>query len=168
MNNELIGQSFLINDFIELDRLVQELIEDLQINDSLYFKNSNQLIVKMDGDLATGKTTFVSRFVRFLDPKIEVQSPTYSFINRYKTSFLEIVHVDLYRLQSDDEVQSIGFWDLFETPFEEPKKIIFIEWATKIPENDWPIQIPCLNLKFEKIAEQSDSHSNQRKIYISI
>lgn len=61
-------------------------------------------------------------------------SPTFSIINQYPCSQKTIYHVDLYRLEDESDIESTGFWDLFR----EEEALIFIEWAEKIPDDQWP------------------------------
>lgn len=87
-------------------------------------------IVIMDGNLGFGKTTFVRIFSRLMDSEDIVSSPSFTLINEYdiilngKESILR--HVDLYRLESEDELDSIGFKDKIRE-----NGITMIEWGSK-------------------------------------
>jgi len=92
-------------------------------------------VVCLDGDLGSGKTTFVKGAARFF--KIEesnVLSPTFTYLNLYPISpkkddccnFFFIAHFDLYRLQ-EEEFLSMGLDEYFQFPY-----ISFIEWPERI------------------------------------
>jgi tRNA threonylcarbamoyladenosine biosynthesis protein TsaE len=97
-------------------------------------KNS---ILLLSGDLGAGKTTSIRYLCEHYGLK-HVQSPTYSIHQRYSASDISIDHFDLYRLQSDDELVSTGFWDLLQSQ----NSLMIIEWFERIPATDW--------LEFEK------------------
>lgn len=94
--------------------------------------SSRQLIL-LDGDLGAGKTTLIQKCVEICGGGVQADSPTFSVINEYETS-PRIFHVDLYRLESAEEIESTGFWDLFS----EESGYIFVEWAYRVEDSDWP------------------------------
>ncbi len=90
-------------------------------------------IVLLDGPLGVGKTQLVKTMVSSMGGQMP-DSPTFSIINQYPCSQKTIYHVDLYRLEDESDIESTGFWDLFR----EEEALIFIEWAEKIPDDQWP------------------------------
>ncbi len=94
---------------------------------------SERQVIGLDGPLGAGKTQFVKTCVEILGGETP-DSPTFSVINTYQGASCPLFHVDLYRLESEVDIESTGFWDLFR----EPKGIIFVEWANKIPAEQWP------------------------------
>ncbi|OYZ23259.1 MAG: tRNA (adenosine(37)-N6)-threonylcarbamoyltransferase complex ATPase subunit type 1 TsaE [Bdellovibrio sp. 28-41-41] len=85
------------------------------------------------GDMGAGKTTFISTLLK--DQGAAVSSPTFALHNTYKAFGLSIVHVDLYRLHSSEEVDSSGFWDLFA----DPDSAILTEWVERISIDEIPL-----------------------------
>lgn len=87
-------------------------------------------IVIMEGNLGFGKTTFVRILSRLLESDNIVSSPSFTLINEYdiilngKESTLR--HVDLYRLDSKEELDDIGFKDKIKE-----NGITIIEWGNK-------------------------------------
>ena len=87
-------------------------------------------IVIMEGNLGFGKTTFVRILSRLLESYNIVSSPSFTLINEYdiilngKESILR--HVDLYRLDSKEELDDIGFKDKIKE-----NGITIIEWGNK-------------------------------------
>lgn len=100
-------------------------------------------LILLDGPMASGKTTFVSELVSLLGGN-DVTSPTYSIHQSYTYKNGEIDHIDLYRLKSDEDLESTGFWDLFE----KKKGIIIVEWASRLDGEWWPKDWEIYQLHF--------------------
>lgn len=87
-------------------------------------------IIIMEGNLGFGKTTFVRVLSRFLESDDIVSSPSFTLINEYdimlkgRESILR--HVDLYRLENEEELDNIGFKDKIRE-----NGITMIEWGSK-------------------------------------
>jgi tRNA threonylcarbamoyladenosine biosynthesis protein TsaE len=100
----------------------------------------NQPVVALKGDLGTGKTTFVKAVCRQLQVIDDVSSPTFSIINTYLTKSQQVIHhIDLYRLESHEELVQIGIDDYLHSG-----DLVFIEW----PELIEPI-LPINTVKVE-------------------
>ena len=81
------------------------------------------------GDLGAGKTLFTQGFARGLGVTEEVTSPTFALMNQY-CGRLPVTHFDLYRLEREEELDEIGFYE-----FAEPSGgVVLIEWADKFPD----------------------------------
>lgn len=85
-------------------------------------------IVCLYGDLGSGKTTFTQGFAKALGIKQQVNSPSFLIVRTYELSGRDFYHVDLYRLESIHEMETIGLSELFL----DPKNIVIIEWAEKL------------------------------------
>jgi tRNA threonylcarbamoyladenosine biosynthesis protein TsaE len=81
------------------------------------------------GDLGAGKTTLAKGIVEGLGvaPADEVTSPTYTIIHEYGDP-TRVYHVDLYRLDTEEEVTALGFDELLERD-----ALILIEWGERFP-----------------------------------
>ncbi len=90
--------------------------------------------VGLVGDLGAGKTTLVQGLVGGLDDsgRWAATSPTYSLIQIYDTS-PPVFHMDLYRLEGWDDLESIGYWDIVEGG----EGLACVEWLDRIP-GAWP------------------------------
>lgn len=86
-------------------------------------------VVGLVGDLGAGKTLFVQSLSRTLGVKGAVTSPTFSLMNVYE-GVCPIVHFDLYRLDREEELDDIGFYEYVEA-FE---GIVLVEWPDKFPD----------------------------------
>ena len=104
----------------------------------------------LHGDLGVGKTQFVQFVVEALGGEGS-HSPTFSVINEYPCEQFKVTHVDLYRLESGDDLESVGFWDLFS----ELNQVIFIEWASRLNKDDFPMDWKCQEVRIEKLSGTS-------------
>ncbi len=90
---------------------------------------STGTVICLYGDLGAGKTFFVKNLAKGLGINEEVTSPTFNIMNVYDGK-LPLYHFDLYRLEQEQELDDIGFFDYVE----EPDGIVVIEWADKFGE----------------------------------
>ncbi len=94
---------------------VWKVIEKLQNS----IKNQN-IIVLLQGDLGSGKTTFVKEYVKYIGIKDEVTSPTFSLQSVYGD---KIFHYDVYN-KTLNEFLALGLFEEFEK-----KGVHFVEWG---------------------------------------
>lgn len=102
---------------------------------------SNGNTIVLTGDLGSGKTKFVEGFLSYYGLENEISSPTFTIVNEYNTSNVNIYHFDVYRLESEDEFYAIGGDEYFS------KGICIIEWGELI-KNCLPNSY--INISFEK------------------
>lgn len=81
--------------------------------------------IAMYGDLGAGKTAFIRGLCSKLVPNAQVCSPTYSVVNEYQGQELTVYHMDAYRISSEDDLESIGFYDYKDA-------VIACEWCENI------------------------------------
>jgi tRNA threonylcarbamoyladenosine biosynthesis protein TsaE len=74
--------------------------------------------------MGSGKTTLIAALCKQLGVIDPVNSPTFSIVNEYKGTHCDVLHFDLYRLKSDEELIQIGF----EEYLYRPNTYVFIEW----------------------------------------
>lgn len=84
--------------------------------------------VALYGDLGVGKTAFVRGFASVFSPSAAVRSPTFSLVHEYRGKGRDLFHFDMYRIDSEDDLLSIGFYDYWDRP-----GICLVEWSEKIP-----------------------------------
>ena len=72
-------------------------------------------LICLSGDLGVGKTVLARSCIRYLanDEECEVPSPTYNLFHSYETE-LPIAHFDLYRLESPDELEELGWQEALD------------------------------------------------------
>ena len=88
-------------------------------------------VVSLYGELGAGKTNFVKGICDYFDVDEMITSPTFTIINQYNGTKddenIIILHIDLYRMKSEAELNSIGFHEILESD----DAIKIIEWAEK-------------------------------------
>ncbi len=69
----------------------------------------------LEGQLGAGKTTFVKQIVSWLWGDADlVQSPTYTYLNTYQTPQWTVVHIDMYRLEDEDNARRKWIFDAID------------------------------------------------------
>lgn len=84
---------------------------------------NNYTIFLFEGDMGSGKTTLIKQIVKDIGISENVKSPTFSLVNEYIENDLIIFHFDLYRINKEKELDSIGFYEYLDSG-----KLCFIEW----------------------------------------
>ena len=83
-------------------------------------------VISLTGELGAGKTVFVQGLASAAGVEERVTSPTFTLVHEYKGRY-PLVHLDIYRLDSFQEVLDLGFEELLD-----PNAIIAIEWGEAI------------------------------------
>ncbi len=140
-------------------------------------------VVLLQGDLGAGKTTLTRGVAAGLGvaPGI-VSSPTFVIMNQYPIqraepghgSVRELVHVDAYRLQSAEDLESVG-WDraFDESGAARPEVVVIVEWPEKIAGAFRPANCARVRLEAEGLGTGKDSGpreglSTVRRITVSL
>jgi tRNA threonylcarbamoyladenosine biosynthesis protein TsaE len=85
-------------------------------------------VVAMYGDLGAGKTAFVRGMARGMGLTCRVSSPTFTIVNEYEGE-RELIHFDMYRLESADELFDIGWEDYLGRG-----AVCAVEWSEKVED----------------------------------
>ena len=85
-------------------------------------------VIAMYGDLGAGKTAFVRGLARGMGLSCRVSSPTFTIVNEY-IGERELIHFDMYRLDSADELFDIGWEDYLARG-----AVCAVEWSEKVEE----------------------------------
>ncbi len=100
----------------------------------------NGLVLHLSGELGAGKTTVVRGLVAALGFAGRAQSPSYSLVEPYTISSLNLYHFDLYRIAEEREWLSSGFPDYFG-----PDALCVVEWperaAGALPRPDLSVRL---------------------------
>jgi tRNA threonylcarbamoyladenosine biosynthesis protein TsaE len=84
------------------------------------------LVIGLSGDLGAGKTELVKGFARGLNITERVHSPTFALVNIYKGGRLPLFHIDLYRLETPEQIMAAGLEEYLE-----PAGVTVIEWIDR-------------------------------------
>jgi len=102
-------------------------------------------LILLDGDLGTGKTHFVKGFSEGLGSHNQVTSPTFSIAHFYETAGMDLLHIDLYRIDTIGDFHDLALTDYF------PQTIVMIEWGAKFSAHfDEFVQLTFGYVKNEK------------------
>lgn len=83
--------------------------------------------IALYGDLGVGKTAFVRGLASVLSPGAAVRSPTFALVNEYRRGAIPVFHFDMYRIEDEDALESIGFYDYLD------RGLCVVEWSENIP-----------------------------------
>ncbi|MBM3840095.1 MAG: tRNA (adenosine(37)-N6)-threonylcarbamoyltransferase complex ATPase subunit type 1 TsaE [Verrucomicrobia bacterium] len=83
-------------------------------------------VIGLSGELGAGKTQFVKGLARGLGIKERVHSPTFALLNIYDRGRLPLFHLDLYRLESQDQIVNAGLEEYFS-----PRGVSVVEWIER-------------------------------------
>ena len=99
-----------------------------ELADKILSSSESPRFIALEGDIGVGKTVFVRGFVSVLVPGAAVRSPTFALVNEYRAKPRSLFHFDMYRIEDEDDLYSIGFYDYLDR-----KGICLVEWSEKIP-----------------------------------
>lgn len=103
----------------DLENLAHKLIREA---------GSNRVII-FNGEMGSGKTTFIKVVGHLLGVEEGMSSPTFSIVNEYETaSGNKVYHFDFYRLKNESEAYDIGTEEYFDSG-----NYCFVEWPDKVP-----------------------------------
>ncbi len=159
--------AYKISEYISLSYLRPGNLKADNLSGNVLF---NPCIIALNGDLGSGKTTFVRYLLESFGYEGFVKSPTYSLVEVYelkdvykpdiKAHFnpvelnnINIYHWDWYRLADSSEVEFLGFSELVST-----NSLHLIEWAKLFPEM---LDFPHISIEF---TFNSDEKNNTDKI----
>ncbi|MDT8070797.1 MAG: tRNA (adenosine(37)-N6)-threonylcarbamoyltransferase complex ATPase subunit type 1 TsaE [Terriglobia bacterium] len=113
-------------------------------------------IVLLRGDLGAGKTTLVKGIAEAFRAAAQedVTSPTFTLIHEYRGPERTLYHIDLYRIDTERELATLGLEDLIN----EDGAILLIEWGEKFERLR---KLRDLEIRLERTGDTS------RKISVS-
>ena len=103
--------------------------ETLEIGRTIGAKCKSGTVVSLRGSLGAGKTVIAKGVAEALGIKDAIVSPTFTLIQEYQGTKLQLFHMDLYRLSGTDEFEMIGGEEMLYG-----KAVVLIEWSEKIEE----------------------------------
>ena len=103
-------------------------LETEEIGQKLAEKLPGGSVVAMYGDLGAGKTAFVRGMAKGMGLSCRVSSPTFTIVNEYLGE-RELIHFDMYRLSSADELFDIGWEDYLSR-----NAVCAVEWSENVQD----------------------------------
>ena len=112
-------------------------------------------LVVLRGDLGAGKTTLVKGIAEGFEAasQEDVTSPTFTLIHEYSGPSATLYHIDLYRVDTQRELETLGLDDLMSE-----HSVLLIEWGEKFErfQNERDVEIVL-----ERVSE------NERRIKVN-
>lgn len=99
------------------------------------------LVLALRGELGAGKSVLARAVARGAGVAGSLPSPTFNLLYRYRGDRgIDVVHLDLYRLEDPQEVWELGWQELGDGP-----EIVLIEWPERaealLPPDRWDIYL---------------------------
>lgn len=97
------------------------------ISEKIRPQTEGAMIVALQGDLGSGKTSFTQAICRELGVTENVTSPTFVLEKFYKIvhpDFDQLVHIDAYRLANGEELTTLGWSEVIKNN----RTVVFLEW----------------------------------------
>lgn len=112
-------------------------------------------LVLLRGDLGAGKTTLVKGIAEAFEAasRDDVTSPTFTLIHEYRGPRAKLYHIDLYRIDTERELETLGLDDL-----RGEDSVLLIEWGEKFPRL---VRERDVEIALERVGESG------RKIWVT-
>lgn len=98
------------------------------------------LIITLTGELGAGKTTLAKAICSGYGVTEEITSPTYTLVNQYASERSPVYHIDLYRLDSPEQLTNLGWDEIIDS-----HSLVLVEWpergGERIPADHLPIDL---------------------------
>jgi tRNA threonylcarbamoyladenosine biosynthesis protein TsaE len=115
------------------------------------------LVIGLSGDLGVGKTVFVKGLAIGLGIAEKISSPTFSLVNEYQSGRLPLFHLDLYRLDTRQQIISAGLEEyLFQS-----RGVTVAEWIERWTIGEQPVTGDPSKIRLVRIEQTSE---NERSI----
>ena len=97
-------------------------------------------------------------FTAKIAPNARVKSPTFALVHEYKGETLSVFHFDMYRIDGEDDLYSIGFYDYLDR-----RGVCLVEWSEKIP-----FALPSRYLRAEIVKSDPEGAPDRRQITVTL
>ena len=102
-------------------------------------------VILLAGGLGAGKTLITKGIVEALGFEADdVNSPSFTLVNLYKTDTCDVYHIDLWRLEdAPDPAAEIGLAEILE----DPDAIVIIEWSERLKSDFGPRKVVRIGIE---------------------
>ena len=135
--------NFITNSAIETENCGYTLAETLDK------ANIKRAFIAMKGEMGVGKTAFTRGFASYFGIS-GIKSPTYTIVNEHRGK-ARLFHFDMYRIESDDDLLSIGFDDYIEQ-----EGYCVAEWSENVTEF---LPDGLIFVEIQRCAEHTDKRT---------
>lgn len=104
-------------------------------------------LIAYSGGLGAGKTTITRGISIGMGLGDEVTSPTFALVNEYRGDRLSLIHFDMYRINSADDLETTGFFDYMDED-----TVLAVEWSENIAEE---LPEDALRIDIQRLDEDS-------------
>ncbi len=118
-------------------------------------------VIGLSGDLGAGKTQLIKGFARGLGIAARIQSPTFALVNEHQDGRLPFAHIDLYRLDTPEQIIGAGL----EEYFQRPDGITVVEWCERWPDFRHPSEARAGAGRFRRVHIEQTSNTERQIIY---
>ncbi len=116
------------------------------------------LVIALSGDLGVGKTQLVKGLARGLGATAPVHSPTFTLVNEYGGGRLTLFHLDLYRLETREQILSAGVEEYLQ-----PDGVAVIEWAERLTTAVWSqVKLRRVTIEVLGLTDRRISYEDSR------
>lgn len=133
-----------MNSAVELSAFLPDEAATLGFGEKLAPVLQPGLYIAVSGELGSGKTTLARGILRGLGYEGKVKSPTYTLVEHYKLSRLDLYHFDLYRFKDSRELLEAGFRDDFDS-----RNVCLVEWPERAQD-----LLPIADLRVALVEER--------------
>lgn len=113
-------------------------------------------IIAYQGGMGMGKTLFTTGLVKGLGCTMAVTSPTFALLNEYRGGRLPVCHIDAFRLNGPDDLESIGFYDYVDNGW-----VIAVEWSEQVAA---ALPYQTIQIQFTRI----DDHTREITLHFGV
>ena len=111
-------------------------------------------VFALSGELGAGKTQLVRGIARGLGVPGRVHSPTFTLVNEYSGGRLPLFHLDLYRLDTPEQIHGAGLDDYLQSD-----GVTVIEWAERMLDRETPLT------KLRRVRIETVDETGRRIVY---
>lgn len=137
-------KTYISNSPAETEKIAEDLANEL----------SGGEVIAYFGGLGMGKTCFTRGLAKGLGFSGEVNSPTFAIVNEYRGGRIDLIHFDMYRVSSWEDLYSTGFFE-----FADEGCVLAVEWSENV---EAALEDNTIYVEFEKLDDNVRSITIKR------